>query len=84
MRELQLRQAEAALKTEKAALRRQQARVTAARRALDRLSRCDSCGARTVPTGSELQLCWPCTEAQLLQDRKDARAALLQGSQATA
>lgn len=59
-RQQQLEEALALLKTERAVLKQQQARVAAARRALDRLSCCDWCGAKVLPTGSELQLCRGC------------------------
>lgn len=61
-RERQLDEALANLRMEKAALKRQQARVAAARRELALLSRCDWCGDKTLPTGAELQLCQSCSK----------------------
>ena len=63
-RQQQLDEALALLKAERAVLKQQQARVAAARRALDRLSCCDWCGAKTLPTGAELQLCQACSAEQ--------------------
>lgn len=63
-RQQQLSDALARLKAEKALLRQQRARVAAARSALDQLSRCDLCGAKTLPTGAELQLCQVCSAEQ--------------------
>ena len=48
-RQLQLSQALANLKAEKVLLKQQQARLAAARRELDELSRCDACGVRVMP-----------------------------------
>ena len=59
-RQLQLSHALAAVKAERVLLKQQQARLAAARRELDELSRCDACGARVLPCGGELQLCIPC------------------------
>jgi hypothetical protein len=79
-RELQLRQAEAILQAEKAVLKTQQARVTAAKRAVEALCRCDCCGVSVQFALADDLLCWPCTKAQVMQRRQEARAALLQGS----
>ena len=65
--------AQAALKGERAALKQQQARVAAARRVVDELSRCDCCGARVLPCGGEEQLCLDCFR----QRREQARVELL-------
>ena len=59
-RQLQLGHALAAVKAEKVLLKQQQARLAAARRELDELSRCDACGVKVMPCVSELQLCLPC------------------------
>lgn len=59
-RQRQLEEALTNLRVEKAALKQQQGRVAAARRALDLLSRCDWCGAKTLPSATELQLCPDC------------------------
>jgi hypothetical protein len=72
-RQLQLQGAQAALKGERAALKQQQARVAAARRVVDELSRCDCCGARVLPCGGEEQLCLDCFR----QRREQGRVALL-------
>ena len=72
-RQLQLDQALAALKGERAVLQQQQARVAAARRELDELGRCDCCGVRVVPCGGEEQLCLDCFR----QRREQGRVALL-------
>ena len=48
-RQLQLGHALAAVKAEKVMLKQQQARLAAARRELDELSRCDACGVRVMP-----------------------------------
>lgn len=75
-RQLELRAAEARLKAERAALKQQQQRVAAARRQLDRLSRCDLCGVRTIATGEQRQLCLECTRDQIAA-RKAARLLAL-------
>ena len=72
-RQLQLDQALANLKVEKAVLKQQQARVAAARTKLDSLSRCDACGVRVLPCGGEEQLCFSCFR----QRREQARLELL-------
>jgi len=72
-RQLQLGQALAAVKAEKVLLKQQQARVAAARRVVDALSRCDCCGVRVLPCGGEEQLCPDCAAVQ----RQQARVALL-------
>lgn len=72
-RQLQLGQALAAVKAEKALLKQQQARLAAARRELDELSRCDACGVKVMPCGSELQLCLPCD----IERRQQKRLELL-------
>ena len=72
-RQLQLSQALAAVKAEKALLKQQQARLAAARRELDELSRCDACGVKLMPCGSELQLCLPCD----IERRQQKRLELL-------
>ena len=70
---LQVQVAQAALRGERAALKQQQARVAAARTKLDEPSRCDCCGVRVVPCGSELQLCLPCD----IERRQQKRLELL-------
>ena len=72
-RQLQLDQALANLRAEKALLKQQQTRVAAARRELDELSRCDACGVRVLPCGGEEQLCFSCFR----QRREQARLELL-------
>ena len=72
-RQRQLDQALAALKAEKVLLKQQRLRVAAARRALDALSRCDCCGAKTLATGADEQLCLDCSA----QRRERQRIALL-------
>lgn len=72
-RQMQLGQALAAVKAEKALLKQQQAQLAAARRELDELSRCDACGVRVMPCGSELQLCLPCD----IERRQQKRLELL-------
>lgn len=72
-RQLQLSQALANLKVEKALLKQQQAQLAAARRELDKLSRCDACGVRVMPCGGELQLCLPCA----IERRQQKRLELL-------
>jgi multidrug efflux pump subunit AcrA (membrane-fusion protein) len=54
-------------------LKQQQARVAAARRELDELSRCDCCGVQVPPNGAEEQLCFSCFK----QRREQARVELL-------
>ena len=68
-RQLQLDQALANLKGERAVLKQQQARVAAARTKLDSLSRCDCCGVRVVPCGADEQLCLDCFRQRREQDR---------------
>ncbi len=68
-RELQLEHTLAWLQAEKTALRAQQRRVAAARKALAELSRCDWCGDRTPATGLELQLCHRCRRNKAEQER---------------
>jgi hypothetical protein len=72
-RQLQLQEALATLKAEKALLKQQQAQLARARRELDELSRCDACGVRVMPCGSELQLCLPCD----IERRQQKRVELL-------
>ena len=72
-RQQKLDQALAGLRAEKALLKQQQARVAAARRELDELSRCDTCGMRVLPCGGEEQLCFSCFR----QRREQARLELL-------
>ena len=72
-RQQKLDQALAGLRAEKALLKQQQARVAAARSELDELSRCDACGVRVMPCGSELQLCLPCD----IERRQQKRLELL-------
>ena len=72
-RQLRLQEAQAALKGERAVLKQQQARVAAARRELDELSRCDCCGVQVPPNGAEEQLCFSCFK----QRREQARVELL-------
>lgn len=72
-RQLQLQEALATLKAEKALLKQQQAQLARARRELDELSRCDACGVRVMPCGSELQLCLPCD----IERRQQKRLELL-------
>jgi multidrug efflux pump subunit AcrA (membrane-fusion protein) len=72
-RQQKLQEAQAALKGERAVLKQQQARVAAARRELDELSRCDACGVRVLPCGGEEQLCFSCFR----QRREQARLELL-------
>lgn len=70
-RQLLLQEAQAELKAQRQLLKQQRLRVAAARRAVDRLSCCDWCGAKTMATGRELQLCFSCqrdrTELNRLQ-----------------
>ena len=70
-RQLQLDQALASLKVEKAALRTirgqaaaQQRRVRAAQQAVDALGVCDWCGTKGLPCGAALQLCPDCAANQ--------------------
>jgi multidrug resistance efflux pump len=70
-RQLELEEALANLKVEKAALRTirgqaaaQQRRVRAAQQVLDQLSRCDWCGSKVLAFGAELQLCRDCAAVQ--------------------
>lgn len=73
-RQQQLDQALATIRAEKVLLMRQRARVAAARQAVLRLSSCDYCGARVLPSGCELKLCTPCAA----QQREQQRAELLE------
>ena len=72
-RQLRLQEAQAALKGERAVLKQQQARVAAARRVFDALSRCNCCGVQVPPNGAEEQLCFSCFR----QRREQARLELL-------
>ena len=72
-RQQQLDQALAALRGEKAMLKVQRGRVVAARQAVEALSRCDACGAKTLATGADEQLCLDCSA----QRRERQRMALL-------
>lgn len=74
-RQLQLDQALANLKGERAVLKQQQARVAAARRELDELSRCDCCGVRVLPCGADEQLCFNCSRARAAAERAAIRRA---------
>jgi multidrug resistance efflux pump len=73
-RQLLLQEAQATLKAERAVLKQQQARVAAARRAVDRLSCCDWCGARTMATGLDLQLCFACQRDRAELNRRQLLA----------
>lgn len=73
-RQLQLQEALAQLKVERVALREQQLRVAAARRVVDSLSRCDWCGAKTLATGAELQLCFDCDRQRAALARRELLA----------
>jgi beta-glucosidase-like glycosyl hydrolase len=76
-RELQLRAAEQALRFERAALKQQQAKVAAARRALARLTSCDQCGGRQALPGPDgTWTCWPCARAAIEEARRQARLEL--------
>ena len=80
-RELQLRAAEQALRFERAALKRQQAKVAAARKALVKLTSCDHCGGRqALPAEDGTRICWPCAKAQIEAGRRQAREELLRPS----
>ncbi|MCP9940979.1 hypothetical protein KBY70_00990 [Cyanobium sp. ATX 6E8] len=75
-RQLQLDQALANLKVEKAALSTirgqaaaQQRRVSAAQQAVDALGACDWCGTKVLPCGAELQLCRSCSEVERQRQR---------------
>jgi hypothetical protein len=68
-RQQQLQEALAELKTQRALLRQQRARVAAVRRVVDSLSCCDWCGAKVLPCGAELQLCRGCAADQHEQGR---------------
>lgn len=72
-RQRQLSDALAALKAEKALLKQQQKRVAAARRAVDRLCRCDACGAKVLAVNDARLLCFPC----ITEQREHKRVALL-------
>jgi len=74
-RQLRLQEAQAAFKGERAVLKQQQARVAAARRVVDELSRCDCCGARVLPCGGEEQLCFNCSRARAAAERAAIRRA---------
>ena len=72
-RQLQLDQALANLRAEKALLKQQQVRVAAARRVVAAMSLCDCCGVQVPPNGAEEQLCFSCFR----QRREQARLELL-------
>jgi hypothetical protein len=72
-RQRQLAEVLAELKAEKLVLKQQQRRVAAVRSRLAQLSSCDFCGAKTLPTGCDLQLCPACSAEQ----REQKRMALL-------
>jgi recombinational DNA repair protein RecR len=72
-RQIQLRDALAQHKAEQLVLRQQRLRVVAAKREVDRLCRCDCCGAKTLPFSRDSQLCPVCTAEQ----REQQRIALL-------
>jgi hypothetical protein len=74
-RQLQLQEALADLKAERAQLKAQRLRVAAAQRAVDSLSCCDWCGAKVLPCGAELQLCGVCDAEQREQQRVQLLAA---------
>lgn len=59
-RQRRLREAQAELNTQQQLLKQQRQRVAVARRVVEALSCCDWCGARTMATGLELQLCFSC------------------------
>ena len=73
--QLRLQEAQAALNCERAMLKQQQARVAAARRVVDSLSRCDACGVRVLPCGCEEQLCFNCSMARAAAERAAIRRA---------
>ena len=68
-RQIALREALAQLKAEQLVLRQQRLRVAAAKREVDRLCRCDCCGAQTLPSSKDSQLCPACTAEQREQQR---------------
>jgi len=72
-RQIQLHEALAQLKAEQLVLKQQRLRVVAAKREVDRLSRCDCCGAKTLPSVRDSQLCPACSAEQ----REQQRIALL-------
>ena len=72
-RQLQLDQALANIRAEKALLKQQQVRVAAARRVVAAMSLCDCCGVQVPPNGAEEQLCFSCFK----QRREQARVELL-------
>jgi hypothetical protein len=74
-RQRQLQEAQALLKAERALLKQHQARVAAARRAVDQLSCCDWCGSKTLPSGAELQLCRDCGQDRRELQRLDLLAS---------
>jgi hypothetical protein len=68
-RQLQLQEALANLKAERALLKAQRLRVVAAQQVVDGLSCCDWCGAKVLPCGAELQLCRGCAADRHEQKR---------------
>jgi len=72
-RQRQLSDALAVLKAEKALLREQSLRVAAARHAVDRLCRCDACGAQVLAVDAQPVLCISC----ITEQREQKRGALL-------
>jgi hypothetical protein len=68
-RQLLLQEAQAELKAQRQRLKQQRLRVAAARRAVDLLSGCDWCGIKTLPTGTDPQLCPDCAAARYQQQR---------------
>lgn len=75
-RERELRAARAELQEARRALKPFQARLAAATRAVEALSRCDACGAKVWPAGLEPQLCISCQAEALQARRRAAREAL--------
>jgi hypothetical protein len=72
-RRIQLHEALAQLKAEQLVLRQQRLRGVAAKREVDRLCRCDCCGAKTLPSGRDSQL----FTAWSSEQREQQRIALL-------
>lgn len=75
-RDRQLRAAQADLNEQRRLLREQRQRVAAAKRVVDALNRCSSCGVQVPPAMGAQVLCWPCTRLQIDERRAGARAAL--------
>ena len=76
-RDRQLKAALAELAEQQRLLRVQRQRVAAAKRVVDALNRCNSCGAQVPPTAGAEVFCWPCFRKQIDERRSANRAALL-------